>query len=403
MLVISYAFIAYYTYQKEINIIESNCIKIEFEDLTEAINLTNVYPMTDEAGERTKPYRFSIRNQCNVGVDYSINLEVLKTENRIPSSNIAVKIDQNIKQILTNEIITNKIETTEYIAEEAFKLYTGTLNPGKVQEHEVKIWLDESAGNESQNKVFQSKIVINAIQNEVVLHEDLTKLAKILEINPKEMDDLLAIPEEVNKMIANEEAMQLLIGSDYLKENLKQSENYTETIKRQILDTEVISETEKYSAGLPFYLFKNRNTGFTWTSNPSSMDSFWCATKDPNCRYGVVSNTASLYIADNSSSYYMGGELYTENINLKDYQNLTFSYSHSGTCSGLESQYRQEAVMVGINNDWIWSHSYDCANKNEEITKDISTYSEGNIIVLAYAGGLVNYISSFSIPIMYLY
>ena len=100
MLVISYAFIAYYTYQKEINIKESNCIKIEFEDLTEAINLTNVYPMTDEAGERTKPYRFSIRNQCNVGVDYSINLEVLKTENRIPSSNIAVKIDQNIKQIL---------------------------------------------------------------------------------------------------------------------------------------------------------------------------------------------------------------------------------------------------------------------------------------------------------------
>ncbi len=164
---IAYAYIAYYTSQKEINVLESSCIKIEYKDITEAIQLTEVYPMNEEAGEKTKPYRFSIKNVCNVGVDYDIQLEVLEEANRMASKNIAIKIDNEAKELLTEEKKVNPIETEEYEAVEAYKVYRGKLDPKETKEHSVRIWLDESAGNESQNKVFHSKIAINAVQNQI--------------------------------------------------------------------------------------------------------------------------------------------------------------------------------------------------------------------------------------------
>lgn len=167
MIGITYAYIAYYTSQKEINVLESSCIKIEYKDLTEAIQLTEVYPINEEAGEKTKPYRFSIKNVCNVGVDYDIQLEVLEEANRMASKNIAIKVDNEAKELLTEEKKVNPIETEEYEAVEAYKVYRGKLDPKETKEHSIRIWLDESAGNESQNKVFHSKVAINAVQNQI--------------------------------------------------------------------------------------------------------------------------------------------------------------------------------------------------------------------------------------------
>ena len=165
---ITYAYIAYYTNQKGINVLETDCVHIDMEDLSEGISLRNAYPLTDEQGYNTKPYRFRITNTCNIGVDYHVNIEVFDIANRMSSKNVAAKVDEFEKKILTSEISTTPTYTgDEGTSIESYNVYTNTLSPGESKSHDIRIWLDESAGNDSQNKEFKSKIVIEAIQNQI--------------------------------------------------------------------------------------------------------------------------------------------------------------------------------------------------------------------------------------------
>lgn len=400
---VSYAYIVFYGKQKDINVIKSNCLKIEYLDLTDAINLTDAYPVSDEIGANTIPYRFSIKNVCNTGADYQVNLEVLDIENRMPSNNIATKIDEEEKQILTSDRKTEKLETTEYVAVEAYKLYTGTLNPGEAKEHSVRLWLDESATNESQNKEFQSKVVINATQNEIVVHEDLIHLVNAIEIAPKEIDEILATSEDINKIVTSKDAMEIIINSDYLKEEIKSSENYTNEIKMQILNATVISEKEKYNAGFPFYLFKNGKQGFTCSKDPNS-NKFWAGSlTSSEFVEGTATIGSTLYIADTTKDYYSGGRLYSENLNLENYQNLTFSYSFANTSNDYCLANGLTAV-VGINTNRSTNIHHNCSTTMKGTkTINISTYDSGYVQIWATARGYFQSTMSFSVSTIYLY
>ncbi len=166
---ISYAYIAYSTRQEGINVIETDCINITMEELTNAIHLTNAHPITDEVGNTLKPFRFKLTNTCGVGVDYNVNLEVMETESRIASKNIATKVDENTKSILSNNPTAPiTYQESDYTAVEAYTIHSGSIEPYGSVEHEVRIWLDESAGNDSQNGTFYSKVVIDARQNQTI-------------------------------------------------------------------------------------------------------------------------------------------------------------------------------------------------------------------------------------------
>ncbi len=161
----SYAYIKYETKEKNENIIGTECIKIEMEEVTEALNLYHAYPMKEETGSNTDAYQFKIRNACGVGVDYQVELEVENVEeNKLPSQDIAVKLDSNNKLTLTQQMDGKDQET--------YKIGTGTLKPYEEKSHEVRIWIDENAGNESQNKIFKSKVVIEAVQNEIAIYSE---------------------------------------------------------------------------------------------------------------------------------------------------------------------------------------------------------------------------------------
>ena len=167
---VSYAYIAYSTRQEGINVLETDCISVTMEELTNAINLKNTHPITDEVGKSLKPFRFKLTNTCGVGVDYNVNLEVMETESRIASKNIATKVDENAKSILSNNPTAPiTYQESDYTAVEAYTIYSGEIKPYESVEHEVRIWLDESAGNDSQNGTFYSKVVIDARQNQIAV------------------------------------------------------------------------------------------------------------------------------------------------------------------------------------------------------------------------------------------
>ena len=70
-----------------------------------------------------------------------------------------------MKRLTTEIATTPTYDEIDYKATEAYTMYTGILLSGETKSHEVRIWLHESAGNETQNKNFYSKVVIEGIQN----------------------------------------------------------------------------------------------------------------------------------------------------------------------------------------------------------------------------------------------
>jgi hypothetical protein len=159
---ISYAYILFTAKQKISNLVTSSCVKVEIEDITDAIYLEDVYPISDADGLKTNPYTFKVTNKCNVGVDYQVNLDVLDSENRIASKNIAIKFSDMDKQLLSAyEDVTDDTLTE---AVERRKLVTGSLSAKESVTYSLQLWLDENAGNDAQDGIFESKIVVLATQ-----------------------------------------------------------------------------------------------------------------------------------------------------------------------------------------------------------------------------------------------
>ncbi len=165
---ISYSYIRKDTKQQSTNVTQTNCINVELEDVTNAIVLKNAYPMEDSKGETTEPYTFKLTNTCNVGVNYNIDLEIIQEENAMSAKNIATKIDENDKVVLLESTKT----TVEGEEGDIYKIGSGTLDPHTSVEHSLRLWLDINAGNDAQNKTFKSKIIIDALQNQVAVYSE---------------------------------------------------------------------------------------------------------------------------------------------------------------------------------------------------------------------------------------
>ncbi len=167
---VSYAYIKYETKEQGTNIVGTDCIKIEMQEMSDALSLQHAFPMTEETGKTTKPYEFKLINQCGTGVDYNIELEVEEVEegNKIEPNNIAANVDDGAKVLLQDNVKVQNVEEEQ----ERYKIGEGTLKPYSEVTHKVRIWLDESAGNDTQNKTFKSKVVIEATQNQVVIYSE---------------------------------------------------------------------------------------------------------------------------------------------------------------------------------------------------------------------------------------
>ncbi len=56
-----------FTYtQTDKNIAISKCLKLEMSNESNAINLDNMYPISDEEGKKLTPYSFKITNTCSM-------------------------------------------------------------------------------------------------------------------------------------------------------------------------------------------------------------------------------------------------------------------------------------------------------------------------------------------------
>lgn len=130
-------------------------LEVDFEG-SNSINLNNSSPMTDGEGLQTTPYTFTITNTGNINAYYHISLEEDTTNNTLSNSYLKMRLtgdngyDSGIVSVSDYGIGTFDIKGEE------------TLTPDDDVTYQLWMWLDGTADNSVQGKLYQSKIAVTS-------------------------------------------------------------------------------------------------------------------------------------------------------------------------------------------------------------------------------------------------
>ena len=156
---LSYGYFFIRKNQENNNVAGSECFKLEFSNESEAINLSNMYPISDEEGKKQVPYSFTITNTCDMLAGYTVNMEMLEGTT-LNSKYLDVLVNnEEIKLLSTYEATDTVIANST----ESRILTKGTLAYNDSADYTVRFWMDKDVEDiESMNKYFASKIVVVA-------------------------------------------------------------------------------------------------------------------------------------------------------------------------------------------------------------------------------------------------
>ena len=148
-------------------------LKVDFTE-GNAITMGNTMPMTDENGMNTTPYTFTITNSGDVDAYYTVSNE----------EELANTLDTNyLKMRLTgSDGYDSGIKRLKDLGTSTYRIVDETsLATGKSVTYKLYLWIASDAGNDIQNKIYKSKIIVNSTSNRVgdtyCLDNGFTKLS----------------------------------------------------------------------------------------------------------------------------------------------------------------------------------------------------------------------------------
>ena len=153
--------------QDKANTAVSKCLKLELANQSNEINLTNMYPISDEEGRALTPFTFTLKNTCSMSAKYTLNLEMLEGTT-LNSNYLAVLVNNKDIKLLSSY---NTAATVVKGSTESRTLDTGTLTPNGSKDYSISLWMDKSVtlSDDAQNKVFKSKVVVDAVATETAM------------------------------------------------------------------------------------------------------------------------------------------------------------------------------------------------------------------------------------------
>lgn len=164
---ITYAYLRGKSTQENDNIVNTlECLKVSLTGEND-IELNNAYSITDEEGEKLNPYTFTLTNECNMGVNVSINLEDLsidgiKDDEYLKDEYLKVKLD-NIENNLTEKSLLSQFKEAapaETNARSSHVLGTYYIHGKATKTFNLRLWIDENVTwNNGGNKHYKGKIV----------------------------------------------------------------------------------------------------------------------------------------------------------------------------------------------------------------------------------------------------
>lgn len=148
------------------NIIKAGTLNIIFDETasgnSQIINLNGTYPKSDTDGQASSPYTFTIKNTGSIVSSYTIKIQddtdMIEEDgcsnNLLPKDKIKYSINGETPVLLSSK------ETDSYIVE------TSSLFSNSSRQYSIRMWIDESAGNEVLNNHYHGKIIVESVQGE---------------------------------------------------------------------------------------------------------------------------------------------------------------------------------------------------------------------------------------------
>ena len=151
------------------NVVSTSCLNVTIENEEDNISLKNAFPKLDEEGLKSKPYKFSIKNNCEAYADYTINLEMLN-ETTLNSEYVKITLneegDKGVGVLLSEYKTYEKKKASN--TKEGREIKSGRLKPSEEKNYELRVWIDEDVTKEDsiENSIYKAKIVVESVLGE---------------------------------------------------------------------------------------------------------------------------------------------------------------------------------------------------------------------------------------------
>lgn len=127
------------------------------------IQLLNTYPLTDNSGIKTKAYEFSLVNNMNYKLKYSVQLildeDAIKKcgchDNLLDDSVLRYQLIRNDSFVLIDTLVNKENWIIDNYTVDAFN----------TNHYSLRLWLAENAENEYMGKHFHAKIKVDVIED----------------------------------------------------------------------------------------------------------------------------------------------------------------------------------------------------------------------------------------------
>ncbi len=347
-------------------------LKAVFKDnQTEKLNLTNMYPMTDEEGkDQEDTLTFTIENTGTVGTYYDISIEEISNSPEFKS----------VIKYISNKDDKGYTEP-KVLSENKYIELTGYIESGATRTYKVKIWLAEEADNTYMGKEFKAMLKVNAyqesnyakdvIKSKLVKYEESSKedfTGGLVAVNTagelyNETDETEEIreyrysgPNANNYVTFNDETWRIIgVFKD------EEGKELVKIVRNSMLESNLFPETYMLSGtsyiiriadtgGLIYWKYIIEKNYSDW--NTAGLQYYLNTEQDDNGTNGYLhflSDNAKKMIEE--TKYYLGN-VNTDSLNSLIGDNTIQSYNNERGTKICENSCSGGDVWEGYNSEW---------------------------------------------------
>ena len=155
---VSYSFFTTTVKGKEF-VIYTGDLAVDYIKKTDVINIENLYPMTDAEGLQQMSHEFTVTNTGNIEARYQVRLELDETlSDMVDIRYIKLSYQVNGGEYSTPILLSDLNSSMAFIQ-------NVVVAPNQSNHYGIKLWIDLSAPNDIQGKMFKARVVVDSIQN----------------------------------------------------------------------------------------------------------------------------------------------------------------------------------------------------------------------------------------------
>lgn len=157
------------------NIINAGSVLFSFNEKTNAINMQNTYPMTDEVGKKLSGdgeyFEFTISTKIESNeikrLTYEITLTPIITSNTIEEKDIRVYLEEDGKAVsVTKNEVNSFVDLPDTSLEirktRSKQLYKKTVGTGALHTYKFRMWVDKDHNVDNISRVFKCYLYVDA-------------------------------------------------------------------------------------------------------------------------------------------------------------------------------------------------------------------------------------------------